>query len=228
MEIIYLGHSAFKLKGRNATLVADPFDKKTVGFSMPKVSADIVTVSHQHQDHNAVERVGGTARRSKPYIIEAPGEYEVNGVGVFGWGSFHDRSKGAEFGKNTMFTVMIDGVTVGHLGDLGQTLNEDQIEGLGIIDVLLVPIGGIYTIGPEQAAEVIQDLQPSWVIPMHYKTNEHNQEKFGKLYGIEAFLKEMGAEGVVAREKLNIQAGESLEETEVVVLKRMGETSVEQ
>jgi L-ascorbate metabolism protein UlaG (beta-lactamase superfamily) len=223
MEIIYLGHSAFKLKGKTATLVTDPYEKKLVGFAMPKVSADIVTVSHQHEDHNAASRVGGTARRQKPYLIEAPGEYEVNGIGVFGWGSFHDASQGKDRGKNTMYSIMIDGINVCHLGDLGHTLDDDQIQGLGIVDVLLIPVGGFYTIGPDKAAEVIQQLQPTWVIPMHYKTMAHDTQAFEKVLGLEAFLKEMGEEATIEKEKLVIKAGDTREETEIVVLKRMGE-----
>ena len=222
MEITYLGHSAFKLKGKGATLVTDPFNPKSTGFAMPTVSADIVTLSHQHDDHNAASRVGGTARRKEPYLISAPGEYEVSGVGVFGWGSFHDNKQGELRGKNTMYTILIDGVNVCHLGDLGATLNDDQIEGLGVVDVLLVPIGGVYTIGPEEAAAVVAQLTPSFVIPMHYRTSAHNQEVFGKLAGLPEFLKEMGADMVQAQEKLTVMAGETREESEVMVLTAQG------
>ena len=102
MDITYLGHAAFKLKGKEATVVTDPFDKKMVGFAMPQSSADIVTISHEHDDHNACQQVSGTARRPEPYVIRAPGEYEVSGVGVFGWRSFHDQQEGAERGTNTI------------------------------------------------------------------------------------------------------------------------------
>lgn len=217
MEIIYLGHSAFKIRGKAASLVTDPFTTKSTGFTMPKVSADIVTVSHDHDDHNAIQKVGGTTRREKPYVVKAPGEYEVNGVGVFGWGSYHDESKGSKRGKNTMYTIMIEGVTIGHLGDLGTKLNDDQIEGLGIIDVLLVPVGGVYTINPEQAVEVVNQLQPSWVIPMHYKTDRHNQEIFGEMATAESFLKAMGGSSE-RMDKLSIQAGQTKEEVAVVLL----------
>ena len=124
MEITYLGHSAFKIKGKSATIVTDPYDKG-VGFTMPKVSADIVTLSHKHEDHSAANKVSGTARRDEPYVIEAPGEYEVNGIGVFGWGSFHDDKKGEERGKNTIYTYMVDGIRLGHLGDLGHEIDDD-------------------------------------------------------------------------------------------------------
>lgn len=218
MDISYLGHSCFKLKGKSASVVTDPFDKKMLGFDLPATSADIVTVSHQHGDHNATAVIGGTARREKPYIVAAPGEYEVNGVGVFGWGSFHDKKKGEERGKNTMYVIHIDGVRVGHLGDLGHTLSDAEVEDLGTIDVLLVPVGGFFTINAEEAVEVINAIQPSIVIPMHYKTDKHNPEAFKDLTDLQTFLKAMGAEGIEPVEKLKVGEGEFGEETKVVTL----------
>lgn len=219
MEITYIGHSCFKLRGRGATVVTDPYEAKSTGLAMPKISADIVTVSHVHDDHNAVAKISSTARRDKPYVIEAPGEYEISGVGVFGWGSFHDSDEGKKRGKNTMYTIMIDQVNVCHLGDLGTTLSNEQIEGLGVIDVLLVPVGGVYTINPEQAVEVVAQLQPSFVIPMHYKTDQHRQDVFGEMKGVEVFIKEFGAENVEPTDALVVKTGDSREETEMVWLK---------
>lgn len=217
MEILYLGHSCFKLKGRKATVVTDPFEPKDTGLDLPSVTADIVTVSHDHPDHTAVNRVGGTSRREKPYVIRAPGEYEVSGVGVFGWGSFHDNNQGQDRGKNTMYSILIDGVRVGHLGDLGHPLSEEQVENLGMLDVLLVPVGGFYTIDSIQAAKIIASIQPSYVIPMHYKTDKHHQS-FDQIQGLEVFLKEMGGSSQELP-SLTVNPGTSLEETAVVVLK---------
>jgi L-ascorbate metabolism protein UlaG (beta-lactamase superfamily) len=219
MEITYIGHSCFKLRGKGATVVTDPFESKSTGLIMPKMAADIVTVSHQHEDHNAVSKVTGTARREKPYVITAPGEYEISGVGVFGWSSFHDDQEGKEHGKNTMYTIMIDRVSVCHLGDLGGPLTNEQVEGLGVIDVLLVPVGGVYTIDTEVAAQVVGQLTPSFVIPMHYRTPVHNAEIFGKLQPVETFFKAMGAEEIAKANSLTVQAGDSREETEVVWLR---------
>ncbi len=220
MEITYLGHTSFRLKGKNVTVVTDPYEKSVVGFTMPKAAADVVTVSSPGSftdETNLLAKVTGTSRREKPYLIKAPGEYEVGGVGCFGWRS------GTEV-KNTMYSIMVDGVSVCHLGLLKEKLNDDQINGLGVVDVWLLPVGdGGLTLSTEAAAEVIQQLQPSWVIPMHYLTPTHNPDKYSQLKSINDFLKEVGEEGVKEEEKLVVKAGETTEESEVVVLKKIGE-----
>lgn len=206
MDITYLGHASFKLRGKTGTVVTDPFDPKHVGFEFPKVSADIVTVSHQHRDHNYIKAVSGTVRRPQPFIIDAPGEYELQDISVFGYPSFHDNKNGTERGKNTIMVIAIDGIRIAHLGDLGHTLSDRQIDNLGAIDVLLIGVGGDSTIGPKLAAEIIQAIEPSIVIPMHYKT-------------LDTFFKEMGKEGIEPIEKLTLTSGSLSEEMEVVVLK---------
>ena len=220
MDITYLGHSAFKLKGKEATVITDPFDKKLVGFAMPQSSADVVTVSHEHEDHNAWQQVSGTARRTEPYVIRAPGEYEVNGVGVFGWRSFHDAQEGAERGVNTIFSIIIDGVRVVHLGDLGAVIEDDLIEGLGTVDVLLTPVGGRFSLSPKDATIVMEKLSPSLVIPMHYKTPEHGSY-FADLLGVEDFLKAMGVVDLQPVEKLKVTADSLPEQPQVVLLSRV-------
>lgn len=220
MDITYLGHSAFKLKGKEATVVCDPFDKKTVGFSMPSTSADVVTISHLHEDHNATKLISGTARRPEPYVIQAPGEYEINGVGIFGWRSYHDAAEGSERGKNTIYSIIMDGVRVVHVGDLGHIVDEDLVEGLGAVDVLLTPVGGVYTIGPKEAAAVIEKLSPQIVIPMHFKTPEHNPATFAELAEVDEFLKLMGVTEYEPLDKLKVTPENLPLETQVVVLKR--------
>ncbi len=217
MDITYIGHSCFKFRGKGVSVITDPYDP-SVGFSLPKLSADIVTVSHQHSDHNNAAIVSGTTRREQPYVIAAPGEYEVLNVGVFGWGSYHDGTEGSERGKNTIYSILVDGIRVVHLGDLGHVLPDDLKENLGIVDVLLVPVGGGYTITAEQAVEVITQTSPSIVVPMHYKTQEHSST-YDSLTGLDVFLKAMGIDQLEAKESLTISSAESLgEETEVVVL----------
>lgn len=218
MDITYFGHSCFKLKGKSVSVVCDPFDSGMVGLPMPKQTADIVTISHDHGDHNQVRAVSGTPRREHPYVIKAPGEYEIQGVGVFGWGTYHDEEKGGKRGKNTAYVIHIDSIRVGHLGDLGHDLSEDLIGDLGVIDVLLVPVGGVYTIGPSQAAEVVAKIQPSLVIPMHYKTEGHSQETFGEMSGYSEFLKAMEVADIAPVEKLKLTPADLPEETEVRVL----------
>lgn len=219
MDITYLGHSAFKLKGKDATVITDPYDKKLVGFALPQVSADVVTISHEHEDHNAIKLVSGTSRRTEPYVIRAPGEYEIGGVGVFGWGSYHDTQHGAERGKNTIYSIIVDGVRVVHLGDLGDIIADDLVEGLGTVDVLLTPVGGVKTIGPKEAAAVVEKLSPSIVIPMHYKTPDHSAA-FADLQEVGEFLKLMGVTDVQPQDKLKVTEDNLPEETQTIVLSR--------
>ncbi|MDH5532919.1 MAG: MBL fold metallo-hydrolase [Candidatus Pacebacteria bacterium] len=216
MEITYLGHSSFKLKGSEGTVVTDPFDGY-VGFNMPSASADIVTVSHDHKDHNNTKPISGTARRKSPFIVDHPGEYEVGGISVFGVKTAHDDNGGVERGDNTVYSILIDGVKVCHLGDLGHELTQAQLSEIGSVDILLCPVGGVFTIDPKMAVKTIQALEPSYIIPMHYKTPKHDTNVFGELNTLEEFLKEYGAE-VTPEAKLSTTKERLPEETELVVL----------
>lgn len=216
MEITYLGHSCFKLKSSEGTVITDPY-ASFVGFSLPTASADVVTVSHDHEDHNAVGQVRGTARRDKPFLITKPGEYEVGGISVFGVKTYHDSHQGVERGVNHVYTILLDNVRVCHLGDLGHELTPEQIEDIGEIDVLLVPVGGVYTIDSQQATKTIHALEPSYVIPMHFKTPQHDEKVFADLETLADFLKEYGSE-VQPEAKLVVTKDRLPEETELVVL----------
>ena len=187
MDISYLGHSSFKIKGKTATVLNDPFDPSMVGIKFPKTEADIVTVSHHHADHNQLERVEGVKK-----VISGPGEYEVMGVSFIGIASFHDSDKGENRGKNTIFVLEMDGLRLAHLGDLGEKLSQSQLEEIGDIDVLMIPVGGFFTIGPREASEIIQEIEPYFVIPMHYNCPDLNQSQFGKLSFLDDFLRESG------------------------------------
>jgi L-ascorbate metabolism protein UlaG (beta-lactamase superfamily) len=216
MDITYLGHSAFKLTSKIGTVVMDPYSPM-VGWSLPRLSADIVTVSHQHPDHNDSDKITGTARRERPFLVSEPGEYEVGGISVFGIKTFHDAHSGSERGANTIFTVLVEGVKVCHLGDLGHELTADQISDIGEIDVLLCPVGGSFTIDPVQAVKTINDLEPRIAIPMHFKTEAHDEKVFADLKTLAEFCKEYGAE-VAPLAKLSVEAGKLPEETELCVL----------
>lgn len=216
MIITYHGHSMFKLKGKRGTVVMDPY-QDSVGFEMPRLSGDIVTVSHQHDDHNAADQISGTARRDDPFIITEPGEYEVGGISVFGTKTYHDDDEGAERGPNTVYTVLVDGIRVCHLGDLGHELTAEQLDSIGVVDILLVPVGDVYTIGPEMAVKTIRAFEPSIAIPMHYRTPEHNQDTFAEVKPLEEFTKEFGVEPD-PEEKLDISRSKLSDETELVVL----------
>ena len=216
MQITYLGHSAFSLKGKNGIVVTDPFSSD-MGLKMPKVSADFITVSHDHSDHNAVDKISPTTRREHPFVIDAPGEYEVAGVSVFGFSTFHDNSQGSERGHNIIYTIHLDDLVVCHLGDLGHTLDEKTIEKLGVVDVLLCPVGGKFTIDPKTAVEVIQAIEPSYVIPMHYRTAAHANKVFGDLATVEDFMKVYGVTKELVT-SFTVTAGSLPEETELVVM----------
>ena len=213
MDITYLGHSSFKLRGKGATVVTDPYDSAMVGLKFPKhIEGDIVTVSHNHEDHNAVSQVEGT-----PYVVKGPGEYEIKGVGVVGLPVFHDDVQGASRGKNTIYRIEIDGVAIVHLGDVGHALTSGQVDSLDGVDVLFVPVGGIYTIDAGQAVAIIHEVEPSIVIPMHYGRPELNQKSFGELAPLATFLKEIGKEGQ-PQAKFSITKDKIPEELQVVVL----------
>lgn len=164
MEITWLGQSCFRIQGKETTIVIDPYDPK-LGLKLPKkLSADLLLVTHDHYDHNYIKGVSGN-----PYIINTPGEYEVEGVLVTGIELFHDKKQGADRGKTTAFIVELDGITICHLGDVGQDLSDSEVEKLGDIDILMIPTGGVYTINAEEAAKIIGEIEPKITIPMHYK-----------------------------------------------------------
>lgn len=218
MDIQYFGHSCFKIRTKSGSVVADPYTK-SVGLQLPTLSADIVTVSHDHEDHNNAKVVSGTARRKIPFVVTEPGEYEVEGISIFGYLTMHDDKKGQERGENVVYIIQAEGIRVLHLGDLGNVPEASLIEELNGVDVLLVPVGGTYTINPKQALEVIEVISPSVVVPMHYKTDKHNQEAFGKLATVEDFVSEYGSEARRVEEKLTISRLSLQEDsTEVVIL----------
>ena len=217
MEIVYLGHSSFLLRGKSARVVCDPFDSSMVGLKFPKVEASLVTISHGHGDHNFTSSVAGVEGKD-PFIINGPGEYEVGGVSVFGIGTFHDASGGSERGKNTVYVIEVDGVKICHLGDLGHKLSDEQVRAVGEVDVLLVPVGGFYTIDAKTASEVVAQLEPRIVIPMHYKVSGLIENLGGKISTAEEFLKEMGAGSLEPQPKLVVTKDKLPDQVQVVLL----------
>lgn len=220
MEIYPLGHSSFRIKGKSlpagrqgATLVTDPYDFAVVGLKFPKLEmVDIVTMSHQHGDHNAVSSIPGS-----PFTVDGPGEYEVKGVTIIGVASFHDDKNGADRGDNTIYTITIDGVRICHLGDLGHKLTDEQLTRIGDVDILLIPVGGHYTINSKLATQVVAQIEPLIVVPMHYKRTGLSEKLAKDLEPLENFLKEMGAEGIAPQPKL-VMSNEKLPETTTVVV----------
>ena len=203
-----MGHSCFRIKGSQAVIITDPFPPD-LGYSLGKPAANIVTVSHQHPSHSFVQGVGG-----EPRIVQGPGEYEISGVLIIGVATFHDAEGGQKRGKNTVYLMEVDGISVCHLGDLGHVLTSEQVEEIGDVDVLLLPVGGVSTIGAPMAAEVIRQLEPNAVVPMHYKTPEINRE----LEPVENFLEEMGIEQIDSRPKLSVSKSNLPASTQVFLL----------
>jgi L-ascorbate metabolism protein UlaG (beta-lactamase superfamily) len=213
MIITWQGHSCFKLQDKagpdGVTVVTDPFNKE-IGLKVPNFEADIVTVSHDHKDHNNID-----ALRGKPFVVSCAGEYDFKGVLIEGIDSFHDDKKGAERGGNIMFRIEIDDISVAHLGDLGDVLDNAQLEKLVGTDILLIPVGGKYTIDAKKAVEVISQIEPRIVIPMHYKTEGLTLD----IDPIDKFIKEIGLTPSY-EEKLKISKKDlPQEDMELVILK---------
>ena len=186
MIITWCGHSCFKIQNKlspdGVTLTTDPFDKE-IGLKSPAFESDIVTVSHDHADHNNVK-----ALRGNPFVIDSAGEYDVKGVAVHGVESFHDGEKGKSRGVNVIYKISMDDIIIAHLGDLGHELTEKQLEVLVGIDILFVPVGGKYTLDAKRAVAVVNQIEPRIVIPMHYKTDNLKMD----IDGVEGFIKELG------------------------------------
>lgn len=215
MDIYWGGQALFRIKGKNATVVIDPFDPDFTGLKLPKeLTADVVLSTHDHGDHNNVSAVKNP-QGAVAISFKQPGEYEVGGAVVTGIAAFHDDTQGSQRGKDIIFHIFLDGLNIVHLGDLGQTkLTEEQMTQIGETDILLVPVGSVYTIDGKTAAAIVSQLEPKITIPMHYKIEGLKFE----LEGAERFLKEMGAEVVVPQPKLSITKDKLPEEPQVVVL----------
>ncbi|NTU98524.1 MBL fold metallo-hydrolase [Candidatus Falkowbacteria bacterium] len=212
MLITWFGQSCFKIQDKtgsdSVSLVTDPYDN-SIGLKMPKIEADILTISHDHPDHNNRESI-----KNEPYVIDMAGEYETKNVSVEGVEAFHDEKKGAERGKVIMYRIDMDDITVVHLGDLATTLEPKQLESLVGADILMIPVGGKYTLDAKKAVEVVSQIEPRIVIPMHYMVDGLKAE----VEGIEKFIKELGIKPRY-EEKLKISKRDlPQEDMELVIL----------
>lgn len=209
MEIVWYGLSCFRLSERGmASVVTDPYGPE-IGLPPLKLKADIVTVSHDALGHNEVKVVKGARRE-----ITAPGEYEIGGVFIIGIQMRPKKASKANPRSNMLYVFDFDGLTVVHLGDLAYVPSQAQIEDLGTVDIALVPVGGGGALSPSQASEVISLIEPSIVVPMHYKTGAIEL----KLGSIKRFLSEMGISEKEALPSLKISKSGLSEDTQVVVL----------
>jgi L-ascorbate metabolism protein UlaG (beta-lactamase superfamily) len=212
MKIRWCGHSCFLLTADSGLkLLTDPFDE-TVGYPLPTVAPDVVTVSHEHFDHNAVKVLPGT-----PDVVRGPGEHTVRGISIVGLATHHDDAGGARRGENTVFTMALDGLRVTHLGDLGHPLSAAQIMALRPVHVLMIPVGGFYTIDARQAKEVVDALNPNLVLPMHYKTDVMDFP----IAGVEPFLNLVGGGERLRSTTLEVTPESLPERRRVVVLDYM-------
>jgi L-ascorbate metabolism protein UlaG (beta-lactamase superfamily) len=216
-DIQYLGHSCFRLRGRDGIVLCDPFDR-SAGMDVGRPTAHIVTVSHKHPDHANVAAV--RPMRERLFTIEGPGEYEVGGILISGVRTFHDKHKGADLGTNTAYVIHMDDMVFCHLGDLGHELSTQQLDEIGTVDVLFIPVGGGETISPAEAVSVISQIEPRIVIPMHYAVE--GQRSFDmELAPLEKFTHEVGLKEVVAEEKLSVTSANlpsEEEETRFVIM----------
>ena len=215
MKFIWHGQSLFEIitslrQGEEIKIVIDPFDE-SYGLKLPKLQADILLLSHDHKDHSNKSGVSGNY-----FLIENPGEYEIKGVSIKGISGFHDSSSGKERGKVTIFKILAEEIKICHLSDLGQKeLTEQQLEEIGEVDILLIPVGGNYTIGAKEASTIINQIEPKVVIPMHYQIPKLKL----KLDDLEKFLKIMGSKNPEKLNKLSIKKKELTEDgVKIVVL----------
>ncbi len=213
MKIKWLGHSTFVLiSGKGTKLLTDPYDA-VFGLEYGKIdeSADIVTVSHDHGDHSNVAAVKG-----HPKVIRDTAPGEVKGIRVRGIETCHDDAGGSQRGANIVFCFEIDGLNVCHLGDLGHTLTAEQATAIGKVDILMIPVGGNFTIDAGTADSVIEVLKPAVVLPMHYKNNRCSEFPVA---GVESFTTGKTNLTIAGSSEIDYKAGELPASTQVVVLK---------
>jgi len=216
MNISWFGQSCFQIitgnsKEKGISIVIDPFSED-IGLKLPKLEADILLVTHSHSDHNNIKAVSGNY-----FLISEPGEYEVKNIFIQGIQSFHDDSKGKERGENTIYTIEAEELKICHLGDLGQNeLEKEQLEAIGDVDILMIPVGGVFTISYKEAIKIMSQIEPKIIIPMHY----HLPKLKIKLDGVEKFLKSLGIKNLTPAKKLSIKKKDlSPEEAKIVLLK---------
>jgi L-ascorbate metabolism protein UlaG (beta-lactamase superfamily) len=214
MHITWHGQSFFQIqtsanKGEQTTLCIDPFDE-SLGIKPPSLAADILLITHDHADHNNKKAIKGDY-----FTVDGPGEYEVKEIFIQGIPSFHDEEQGKKRGVNTIYVIEMEEMRLCHLGDLGQKeLTSEQIEKIGDIDILMIPVGGEYTLDAKRANHVIAQIEPKIAIPMHYALPKVKD----KLDSVDLFLKETGKKSIEPQPKLLIKKKDLPQDTQIVVL----------
>ncbi len=210
MIIKWFGQSCFMITSESSvTIITDPFGK--LPYHLPDVQPDIVTVSHEHVDHNNTKGLKGSFA-----LFNKPVETELQGIKIRGVETCHDNAGGRKRGKNIVFTLTVDGITICHLGDLGHILTEDQIKEIGEVDILLLPVGGRFTIGASDAATVKAQLHPAITIPMHYRTKAMGP--FGLLLSKVNTFMEITTDPKIELEELSVSKDSLAEKSGVVML----------
>lgn len=208
MEITWLGHCCFRIRAKEATVVTDPCDKST-GYSLGRPTADLVTVSIDDPGHNHVSGVAGD-----PRVVNGPGEFEIAGASVVGVTTYRDKDKGSVAGRNIAYVIELEDLRVCHLGGIGHVPTSDQVEEIGNVDILMVPVGGGDSLDAPPAAETVSLIEPKLVIPMHFKTDIEK----AALNPVERFLKEMGAKTTESHAKIAVTRSSLPDETQILVL----------
>ena len=207
-EIRWFGHNCFRIRSREAVVITDPVGKRT-GYSMSKQTADIVTISHQHEGHINTAQI-----KPEFVVLDGPGEYELHGVFVYGFRTFHDASKGSEEGYNTIFSMIMDGMRFTHLCDLGAMPSTEVIEELEATDVLLAPAGGGPIMSPAQVAELVGVISPKLVIPMQFQTANGDASRGA----VEEFARHLGMPMPEPVEKLALKSSDLADKMSFTVL----------
>lgn len=215
MNIEWFGQACIKVQAKpgpnnEVTVIFDPYEPSKTGLKLPKLSADVVAVTHDHYDHNYTAGVSGDFM-----LINTPGEYEVKQMFLYGLTGYHDDEKGDKRGAITMYLLETEGLSVAHLGDIGQSeLTTEQLEVLEGVDILILPVGGVYTVDGKKAAEIVSQIEPRIVIPIHYKLPGLKSD----LESVDKFIKEVGLKPETV-EKLKISKKDlPQEETKLVLL----------
>jgi len=215
MDITYLGHSSFRIKSKQTVIITDPYAFDALGKPYPgKIASDIVTISCDLKEFNNSSAIDGS-----PYVISGPGEYEIKGIGIIGYGFYQKAEQNEKQVKNTVYRMDIEGMNVVHLGNLDHVLTDEKIDHLGSVDILCIPVGGHTSIGPKDAAAMIKEISPSIIIPMQYKCAGFDTGVFEHLHPVTDFLSNIALQIPQPIEKLSVQKESISEEPQVVLFR---------
>ncbi len=216
MEITYFGLNSVRLRGREAAVLIDPYDPK-LGLSPVRLNVQVVVLTHDDPTHFSMQGLG-----NEYHLVSGAGEFEIKGIALHGIQTYHDRKKGAERGKNTVYVIEVDDLRVCHLGHLGHALDEAQLDAIGSkVDVLCVPVGDGSHINATEATEIVNQIEPKLVVPISYKLPGLSLLA-QNLEGVEKFAKEMGATDLTPQPKLQLTSSPTTEETKLVILEARG------